>query len=261
MMKRNLVIAVTLVMNMVAFGQSFSKADAEELAGLNFDWSVETVKAAPATKTTTTARSTRSVSVNQLSAASARRNSSSARTTRRASAQQTAYAAPAQNVVPQNVQQNDVQAQLNSAIAANSAQKVIIGVVEHNYIEDISGTTTLIVRTSGFGGSIRKFTMKGYRDYVIPVYAGDYVCFIATYGQNGMNEYPLVRYNELVNVTGTNRYLQEYADHYYGGDTAMMLANTPGASKWQRTVSTIATGAMTVASVAMLAKEVISWFK
>lgn len=249
-MKRNLVIAVTLVMNMVAFGQGFSQADAEELAGLNFDWNVKTVKAAPVAKTTT--RATRSVSVNQLSAASARRNSSTSatRTTRRAAAQQT-YSAP----------QNDVQTQLNAAVAANSAQKVIIGVVEHNYIEDIYGTTTLIVRTSGFGGSIRKFTMKGYHDYVIPVYAGDYVCFIATYGQNGMNEYPLVRYNELVNVTGTNRYLQEYADHYYGGDTAMMLANTPGASKWQRTLSTITTGAMTVASVAMLAKEVVSWFK
>ena len=261
MMKRNLVaLFAVLVMNvMVGFAQSFSKADAEELAGLNFDWSVETVKAAPATSTTTARRSTRSVSVRQLSAASARRSSGTtvARTRRAAAAPAAQSYAPAQqNVVPQN----DVQQQLNSAIAANSAQKVIIGVVEHNYIEG-DGTTTLIVRTSGFGGSIRKFTMRGYRDYVIPVYAGDYVCFIATYGQNGMNEYPLVRYNELVNVTGTNRYLQEYADHYYGGDTAMMLANTPGASKWQRTVSTIATGAMTVASVAMLAKEVIGWFK
>ncbi len=245
-----------MVMNaVVAFGQNFSAQDADELSSMNFDWNAKVVKAAPAAKTTT--RATRSVSVRQLASASSRRSN----TARRAvAAQQTAYAAPAPQA-QYSAPQNDVQAQLNATIAANSAQKVIIGVVEHNYIEDIYGTTTLIVRTSGFGGSIRKFTMKGYRDYVIPVYAGDYVCFIATYGQNGMNEYPLVRYNELVNVTGTNRYLQEYADHYYGGDTAMMLANTPGASKWQRTVSTIATGAMTVASVAMLAKEVIGWFK
>ncbi len=251
-MKRNLVIAVTVMMSMVANAQGFSAQDADELSGMNFDWNAKVVKAAPAAKTTT--RATRSVSVRQLAQASSARRSNT--TARRAAAAQS-YAPAQQNVVPQN----DVQAQLNSAIAANSAQKVIIGVVEHNYIEDIYGTTTLIVRTAGFGGSIRKFTMRGYRDYVIPVYQGDYVCFIATYGQNGMNEYPLVRYNELVNVTGTNRYLQEYADHYYGGDTAMMLANTPGASKWQRTISTIATGAMTVASVAMLAKEVVSWFK
>lgn len=258
-MKRNLVIAVTVMMSMVAMvcnAQGFSEADAQALASMNFDWNAKVVKAAPAAKTTT--RATRSVSVRQLASASSRRSNTTAR--RAAAAQQTAYAAPAPQA-QYSAPQNDVQAQLNATIAANSAQKVIIGVVEHNYIEDIYGTTTLIVRTSGFGGSIRKFTMKGYRDYVIPVYAGDYVCFIATYGQNGMNEYPLVRYNELVNVTGTNRYLQEYADHYYGGDTAMMLANTPGASKWQRTVSTIATGAMTVASVAMLAKEVIGWFK
>lgn len=253
-MKKNMFFMFVMVMNaVVAFGQSFSAQDADELSGMNFDWNAKVVKAAPAAKTTT--RATRSVSVRQLAqASSARRSNTTAR--RAAAAQSYSYSAP-QNVVPQN----DVQAQLNSAIAANSAQKVIIGVVEHNYIEDIYGTTTLIVRTAGFGGSIRKFTMRGYRDYVIPVYQGDYVCFIATYGQNGMNEYPLVRYNELVNVTGTNRYLQEYADHYYGGDTAMMLANTPGASKWQRTVSTIASGAMTVASVAMLAKEVIGWFK
>lgn len=253
-MKKNMFFMFVMVMNaVVAFGQSFSAQDADELSGMNFDWNAKVVKAAPAAKTTT--RATRSVSVRQLAqASSARRSNTTAR--RAAAAQSYSYSAP-QNVVPQN----DVQAQLNSAIAANSAQKVIIGVVEHNYIEDIYGTTTLIVRTAGFGGSIRKFTMRGYRDYVIPVYQGDYVCFIATYGQNGMNEYPLVRYNELVNVTGTNRYLQEYADHYYGGDTAMMLANTPGASKWQRTISTIATGAMTVASVAMLAKEVVSWFK
>ncbi len=244
-----------MVMNaVVAFGQNFSAQDADELSGMNFDWNAKVVKAAPAAKTTT--RATRSVSVRQLASASSRRSNTARRAAAAAPAAQS-YAPAQQNVVPQN----DVQAQLNSAIAANSAQKVIIGVVEHNYIEDIYGTTTLIVRTAGFGGSIRKFTMRGYRDYVIPVYQGDYVCFIATYGQNGMNEYPLVRYNELVNVTGTNRYLQEYADHYYGGDTAMMLANTPGASKWQRTISTIATGAMTVASVAMLAKEVVSWFK
>lgn len=254
-MKKNMFFMFVMVMNaVVAFGQNFSAQDADELSGMNFDWNAKVVKAAPAAKTTT--RATRSVSVRQLASASSRRSNTARRAAAAAPAAQS-YALAQQNVVPQN----DVQAQLNATIAANSAQKVIIGVVEHNYIEDIYGTTTLIVRTSGFGGSIRKFTMKGYRDYVIPVYAGDYVCFIATYGQNGMNEYPLVRYNELVNVTGTNRYLQEYADHYYGGDTAMMLANTPGASKWQRTVSTIASGAMTVASVAMLAKEVIGWFK
>lgn len=257
MTKRNLVIAVTLVMNaMAAMAQGFSAEDAQELSGMNFDWNAKVVKAAPAAKTTT--RATRSVSVNQLASVSSRRNASSTRTTtRRAASQQTAYAAAPQNVVPQN----DVQAQLNAAVAANTNQRVIIGTVEHNYIEDINGNTTLIVRTAGFGGSIKKFTMRNYRDYVIPVYAGDYVAFVVTYGMNSMNEYPIVNYNELVNVTGTNRYLQEYADHYYGGDTAMMLANTPGASKWQRTISTITTGAMTVASVAMLAKEVVSWFK
>lgn len=236
MTRRNLVkFATVMMMAMVAMVCNAQGFSADDAASFDAMMGKVTVKAAPVAKTTT--RATRSVSVNQLSAASARRNSSTASTTRRA-AQTQQYSAAQQNVVPQN----DVQAQLNSAIAANSAQKVIIGVVEHNYIETIDGVTTLVVRTSGFGGSIRKFTMKGYRDVVIPVYQGDYVCFIATYGQNGMNEYPLVRYNELVNVTGTNRYLQEYADHYYGGDTAMMLANTPGASKWQRTVSTIATG-------------------
>lgn len=260
-MKRNLVIAVTLVMNVMAgFAQGFSAQDAAELSELNFDWNVKTVKAAPVAKTT--ARTTRSVSVNQLSAASARRNSSTSatRTTRRAAAQQTAYAAPAPQA-QYSAPQNDVQQQLNSALAANSSQRVICGTVEHNYINDINGTTTLIVRTAGFGGSIKKFTMRGYKNFVIPVYAGDYVAFVVTYGMNSMDEYPIVNYNELVNVTGTNRYLQEYADHYYGGDYTMMLASTPGASKWQRTISTIATGAMTVASVAMLAKEVVSWFK
>ena len=187
MTRKNLVkFATVMMMAMVAMvcnAQGFSEADAAELEGLNFNWNAKVVKAAPAAKTTT--RATRSVSVNQLAQVSSRRSN----TARRASAQQTAYAAPAQNY---SAPQNDLQSQLNAAVSANSAQKVIIGVVEHNYIEDISGTTTLIVRTSGFGGSIRKFTMKGYRDYVIPVYAGDYVCFIATYGQNGMNEYPLV---------------------------------------------------------------------
>jgi hypothetical protein len=252
MMKRNLVIAVTVVMNMVAFGQSFSAQDAAELSGMNFDWSAKTVKAAPAAKTTT-----RTVSVRQLASASSRRSNTTARRAAAAApaAQSYSYSAP-QNVVPQN----DVQAQLNSAIAANSAQRVVIGSVEHNYIEG-DGTTTLIVRTAGFGGGIKKFTMRNYYDVVIPVYAGDYVCFIATYGMNGMNGYPIVEYSQLVNVTGTNRYLHEYAEHAYGGDYTMMLANTPGASKWQRTLSTITTGAMTVASVAMLAKEVISWFK
>jgi len=256
MMKRNLVLFATVVMNVcMAMAQGFSAEDAAEFDNMNFEWNAKVVKAAPAAKTTT-----RTVSVRQLAQASARRNSSSTASTRstRRAAQQTYAAAPvAQNVVPQN----DVQQQLNSAIAANSSQRVICGTVEHNYINDINGTTTLIVRTAGFGGSIKKFTMRGYKNFVIPVYAGDYVAFVVTYGMNSMDEYPIVNYNELVNVTGTNRYLQEYADHYYGGDTAMMLASTPGASKWQRTVSTIASGAMTVASVAMLAKEVISWFK
>lgn len=257
MTKRNLVFAVTLVMNVVAFAQGFS---AEDAASFDAMMGKVTVKAAPVAKTTT--RATRSVSVNQLAQASSRRTSSTTRTTtRRAASQQNqTYAqnySAQQNVVPQN----DVQAQLNSAIAANSSQRVICGTVEHNYINDIDGTTTLIVRTAGFGGSIKKFTMRGYRNVTIPVYSGDYVAFVVTYGMNTMNEYPIVNYNELVNVTGTNRYLQEYADHYYGGDTAMMLASTPGASKWQKAVSTIATGAMTVASVAMLAKEVIGWFK
>lgn len=253
MTRKNLVkFATVMMMAMVAMvcnAQGFSDADAQALAGMSFNWDAKVVKAAPAAKTTT-----RTVSVRQLASASSRRSNTTAR---RAAAQQNYAAAPvAQNVVPQN----DVQAQLNSAIAANSAQRVICGTVEHNYIEG-DGTTTLIVRTAGFGGGIKKFTMRNYYDVVIPAYAGDYVCFIATYGMNGMNGYPIVEYSQLVNVTGTNRYLHEYAEHAYGGDYTMMLANTPGASKWQRTLSTITTGAMTVASVAMLAKEVIGWFK
>jgi hypothetical protein len=256
MMRKNLVLFATVMMSMVANAQSFSEADAQAMAGMDFEWNATTVKAAPATKTTT--RATKSISVNQLAKASSARNSSSTtRSARRSNASSQTYAAASQNVVPQN----DVQAQLNATIAANSNQKVIIGTVMHNYIEDYDGHTTLIVRTAGFGGAIKKFSMRGYHNAVIPVYQGDYICFVATYGQNGLNGYPIVNYQELVNVTGTNRYLEEYADHAYGGDYTMMLASTPGASKWQRTVSTIASGAMTVASVAMLAKEVIGWFK
>jgi len=204
-MKKNMFFMFVMVMNaVVAMAQGFSDADAQALAGMNFNWNAKVVKAAPAAKTTT-ARTTRSVSVNQLSAASARRNSSSTastRSTRRASAAQQTYAAAPQ--AQYSAPQNDVQAQLNAAMSANSAQRVVVGTVEHNYIEG-DGTTTLIVRTAGFGGGIKKFTMRNYYDVVIPVYAGDYVAFVVTYGMNGMNGYPIVEYSQLVNVTGTNR--------------------------------------------------------
>jgi hypothetical protein len=248
----------TVMMSMVANAQSFSKADAEELAGLNFDWSVETVKAAPATSTTTARRSTRSVSVRQLSAASARKNSTTATrtSTRRAASAPVAQQqySVAQNVVPQN----DLQGQLNNAIAANTNQQVIVGTVEHNYIEDINGTTTLVINT---GYQLLYFTMKGYRNYVIPVYAGDYVAFVVTYGMNSMNEYPIVNYSELINVTGTNRHMEKMLMNRYGGNMSVMMANMPNATKWQKVASNITAGIFTVASIAQGVKIVRDLFR
>ncbi len=242
----------TVMMSMVANAQSFSKADAEELAGLNFDWSVETVKAAPATKTTTARRSTRSVSVNQLSAASARRNSSTARPARRAAA------APAAQSYSYSAPQNDVQQQLQATLDANTSSQVLCGKVLHNYIEG-DGTTTLQVELSDWCGTIMTFTMTGYINVAIPVYQGDYICFNVYY--NGSYNYPQVRYSELINVTGTDRCIEKYTLHRFGGNTAMMLANTPGASKWQKIASNVMAGAMTTAMVIRGAKEIINIFK
>lgn len=253
MMKRNLVLFATVVMNLgMAMAQGFSAEDAQELSGMSFDWNAKVVKAAPAAKTTT-----RTVSVRQLASVSSRRNASSTRTTTRRAASapvaQQQYSV-AQNVVPQN----DLQGQLNNAIAANTNQQVIVGTVEHNYIEDINGTTTLVINT---GYQLLYFTMKGYRNYVIPVYAGDYVAFVVTYGMNSMNEYPIVNYSELINVTGTNRHMEKMLMNRYGGNMSVMMANMPNATKWQKVASNITAGIFTVASIAQGVKIVRDLFR
>lgn len=253
MMRKSLVIFAVMVMNaVVAMAQGFSEADAQALAGMNFDWNAKVVKAAPAAKTTT-----RTVSVRQLASASSRRSNTTAR---RAAAQQTAYVAPAQNYsAPQNVQQNELQQQLNAAAQAGQSSQIIVGVVEHNYIETIDGQTTLELRQAGmFGGRI-KCTMVGYNRPLIEVHQGDYIACVVYF--NGVYSYPQVNYSELINVTGMQRYQQWYAEHYYGGNYQMMLASTPAMGKWSKVMGWVQTGAVATMSVAAIVKAAKELFK
>lgn len=253
MMKRNLVLFATVVMNVcMAMAQGFSAQDAQELSGMNFDWNAKVVKAAPAAKTTT--RATRSVSVNQLASVSSRRNASSTRTTTRraaapAPAQQTYAAAP----------QNDLQSQLNAAAQAGQSSQIIVGVVEHNYIETIDGQTTLEIRQAGmFGGRIR-CTMVGYIRPLIEVHKGDYIACVVYF--NGVYAYPQVNYSELIDVTGMQRYQQWYAEHYYGGNYQMMLASTPAMGKWSKIMNIVQTGAVATMGIKFLIDTAKSIFK
>lgn len=185
-----------------------------------------------------TTKNVKSVTVEQLAQASARRSASTRTATRRAAA-----TTPAQQTTNMTSMQQEL---VNQASAGQ--QVVVTGTIENVY--NNGWELLLDVRTTGMYGGVHRYALQGY-NLNIEIHRGDLVYFVATYTGNTL---PQVSANEFINPTGMRRYMVDCADMYYGGNYALMLSSNGQMSKWQRTLNTIATTAVSVAGIVSLVK-------